>query len=459
MIESWECLGRWWTEDSEPIPGRLMFSPTDGINLELVGTLDPLRARRAKLGDHTVIWGRTVQGHGMSLFGSLEVESSLSGSGEKTSQYKSHWMVLGEHLPASDAVTFHELEVGMFNLEEWIGPSGIVHDTSTEPPYQSSIRYQQLPPLKFRIGSFEASAESNGLWNHSVMPPSAGVRVKSIVRFKTPNVQTLDKFLNGPVRSLQYFLQLATSSRVPMTSLIGTSKRFVQLLPNGESWPVPVPILFTQKKAVPLPDRKHPANMLFSAMGLGATLPSRMNSWQEGRDRYPATLDFHFSTGPLDSDVPLEFRFFSAFVACEAYHRATHSNEQLNPAEYKRRRELLLSSVKTDPEVFEWANEKILGNEPSARRRLQDLYDEQPEIIRTLVEDTFIRRAVATRNRGIVHAHNNNPDVFTGRELFRATSLLRLIIQGCLLREIGFSPEEIGSMVPKITDYRILTTS
>lgn len=460
MLEAFECLGRWWTDANEPVPGRLTFSPTDGVKLDLIGTLDPLRAGRVSAGSHAVMWGRSVQGYNLTLFGSLEATSQLNLPGEKISTYNSSWMVVGEHLLTSDAATFNELDIGIFNLEEWLGFTGITYDNSARPG-QGTIRYKQQPPLKFLLGPFEVSAELEGRTQLNSIPPSASITERARIRIACADALQVGKFLEGPVRSLQYLLELAIGARVPLTSLLGVSRRLLHEPPNADARPAPVSILFVQKRALPAPDRKHAGHMLFTASALGARLHSVVEKWYRGADIYRDALDFHFSVDPQDPGIPLEFKFFSAFVACEAYHRATHHSEQLAPAEYKRRRELLLSAVKSDADLTQWANEKILGNDPSARRRIEDLFDEQPKSVRALVDskESFLKRVIATRNRRIAHGYGGGADILSGRELYRATLLLRLMLQTCLLRDVGFTAAELETTVSRITEYRIVGMS
>lgn len=475
LLDTFELLGRWWLADRRQVPGKLSFSPTGGISLELIGTLDPLQPGEVRPGDHGAIWGQTSAGVEATLFGCLETHSSLHFPGEKTSTYTCSWMIIGEHVDSADSAKFQELELRIFNLEEWAGLNGIVYQSGAHvPPDMTSsygqgarpspgiLSYTQLPPLAFAQGEFQVSVECNGTWHSDSRPPSVGITQKTTFKIRGAREEPLERYLDEPVRSIRCLIELSTGSRVPLVSILAMSSRRSQTLPNGKSEPVPVSIILSQKRAVPVPERRHPAQMLFTLASLGPELSPRMRKWYEGREKFPATLDFHFSIDPeRDSDIPLEFQFFSAFVACEAYHRATHDNEELEPGEYSRRRRLLLSSVEADPVLMRWANEKILGNEPSTRRRLEQLFDEQPEIVRRLIEskDTFVRRAVATRNKGVVHPHGGHADVWTGQSLFRATLALRLIIQTCLLREFGFTEPEIAAMVPKIREYRILKDS
>ena len=136
--------------------------------------------------------------------------------------------------------------------------------------------------------------------------------------------------------------------------------------------------------------------------------------------------------------------------ALEAYHRRTTSNEELTKCQHEVRITKILGTVPS--EYRDWLQNKLIfSNEPSLRRRLSNLYDIFSLTLKSLNinKKSLIHKVVTTRNdltHYDVKPKKNSPK---RKELFVISQKLRIIVEMCLMKEIGFNMEEINNLVCK----------
>ena len=98
------------------------------------------------------------------------------------------------------------------------------------------------------------------------------------------------------------------------------------------------------------------------------------------------------------------------------------------------------------------------SNEPSIGQRLKETYRDFKDIMDEFVDDRkmFIYRLIKTRNR-LTHMEGDGDDAtFTGNDLELATLRLRLLLELCLMKEIGILKEQMKDAVMRNTMFSII---
>ncbi len=105
----------------------------------------------------------------------------------------------------------------------------------------------------------------------------------------------------------------------------------------------------------------------------------------------------------------------------------------------------------------EWLKKRLAySNEPSFRKRLNDIYDKSIQVIENFINyrNVFIQKVIDTRNYLVHHDMGLKDNTAKGQSLVRLTLGLKLLLEVCLLIEIGFDPDQINTLFSKYSRYR-----
>lgn len=195
-------------------------------------------------------------------------------------------------------------------------------------------------------------------------------------------------------------------------------------------------------------------HMLFDYQKIKDTFSQKFSNWFNRADILDTVMDQYFFV--IDRNISrLELNFLQLIQAIESYHRRTRTNTAIPIEEHELRIKNILESV--PEEHRKWLAQKIhYSNEPSLRQRLKDIYDQFSEILSPIFnKKKLINKAVDTRNY-LTHFDQSLKDKsLNGMRLYYFLERLKLILQICLLSEIGFSNSEIIKLFKKNTTYNM----
>ncbi len=190
--------------------------------------------------------------------------------------------------------------------------------------------------------------------------------------------------------------------------------------------------------------------MLFTFKDISGRFESFLRKWFEKVDLLEPIYDLYFGT-LYNPCMYLKHRFLSLIQAIESFHQRIYGGEYLLDENYKKVYDTLVNAipngVKTDfKEILE--NKLKYGNELSLRKRLKEIFDKYQEILNVFIENknTFIEKVVDTRNYQTHHDKDLKERYASGKELYNLTQKLKILLEICLLIELGFSSEEIKDL-------------
>jgi hypothetical protein len=188
-----------------------------------------------------------------------------------------------------------------------------------------------------------------------------------------------------------------------------------------------------------------PEDMLLPLRHIRADLGNIIAKWFSANETMPQVLDLYFAASHSAELFP-ETRFLMYVQALEAYHRIRYRNFEVDPAEHAERLAIILASI---PEQYrEWMRDGLEhSNEPSHGQRVREIYRDLSDVMDEFVEDKkrFIYQVVKTRNQ-MMHLEGDSL-VLEGNDLVLATTRLRLLLELCLLKEIGIGKEKMKAAV------------
>ncbi len=125
-------------------------------------------------------------------------------------------------------------------------------------------------------------------------------------------------------------------------------------------------------------------------------------------------------------------------------------NEELPRDEHEMRIKNIVNATPT--EYRKWLTYKLkYSNEPTLQKRLTHLLNKFNLSIETLIPniDIFTKKVVDTRNYMNHHDLSLKGKTVSDKELFLITEKLRVLVETCLLYEIGFDYDEMKTLLLK----------
>jgi hypothetical protein len=342
------------------------------------------------------------------------------------------------HLTEPETVPFSAYRVRLWNLEEFIGHTGLsverdgmtVHVTGTAP---------KAPVAQ--VGGFSVEVDYE-IGNFGEPFSEGGIRQKGFLNVACDPPVPFPDFVNGALRSIHTLLELAVDSPVPLLTLLAYPITREPTEDDDGHWREPdeVQILFRQRSPVPSGERRPTVMLPFTVAGLGERWESCLRQWHQARTRFGPTFDHYFSLNRAES-MPIENRFLSTVQALESYHRRAfpEATRESRDAFRERKRRLAKEDRRWLAETLQWSNELRL------RDGMRLLWQLMSHTIRGKLgsEDEFARRVANTRNYLTHYGDSRRAGVVAGKELVDLTRQLGLVLRAVFLIELGLNVEEI----------------
>jgi len=245
-------------------------------------------------------------------------------------------------------------------------------------------------------------------------------------------------------RDFAHFLTLAMGSPIFLLDMSGETEKddkvdvaFKRELPAGSQW------LFSSETLFDFERAKDKISIL-------------IDNWFKKNDILEPVRDLYFGT-LYHPHAYLYHSFLSLAQAVETYHRRINQGGVLPKAQYKTKIKTILTGVPAEHQ--KWVKEKLaFANERTLRERITDLMTQASDALKRTIGDeaNFIGQVVATRNY-LTH-YTSKKKVAEGDDLIFLTHKLKLLLEECLLRELGFDRDDLelvmattGATAPQLT--------
>lgn len=444
MIERREYEGEWWflEQPEKRFQGKLTFTPEEGSFLEIVS----FQSKTEFQEEPELILGASVDGKKITLYKCFQTNKK-SHWGEINSDkitFFCSFGFIGTHFEKADQINFKEVSMRYSYLDEWVDQSGfeLIHEFQ-----EFEIKYKRPEPflleinenLKVQIG-FEVSYPT---FSHPQIEVS--MVQKAWITFYPSAPKTLDEYLKI-IFNMTNFLTLSMSVPAYPTLIEGRNES-EKIIVGDKSILKPIDILFQQQSYVLKSVKSlHAREMLFTLKQISKK--DVLQKWFERAQVLEPVYNLYFGTYYQRGYITNEF--LNLTQALEAYHRNTMVNFELPLKEHNERINEILNS--TSEAHKSWLSNKLkYSNEPTLRHRLRELWDKTPASISEKFgsKNSFVNMTVDTRNYWTHFGDDLKANAATGEELYYLVVKLRILIQTCLLQELGFSPSEVELLMSK----------
>jgi hypothetical protein len=411
--------GDFWLPDEPNIrrSGEITFTQDDGGILELIGTFDVIGRH---VSSRPVIVGELVDHKNITLSNCLLTRLT---TGE--SRYRVHYIFIGMTNPDEATPTFKFAYLQLTYLYDWILPrTGIRSYTPDLKDEQFRLSYVRTSLAQAKIGDATLSVELGA--SVRLQHPDSSIHENAAWCVELASPVTFHEILSAYLEPLRQFLILATGMPNSLEKLIfKTAKAEI----------VEVEAYYQQvhyaKKSI---DYLHFGQMVFGFLDIEDQFESVLQEWFRVTTENGITLKL-FERERAAQSLFLDLRLLATSHALEIYHRSQFDSKR-DDSVFSELKALLIGA---SPEASKKWVESVLNNAngKSLYERILELCDGKEELLHILVSDipTFVHLAKDARN---YYTHfSNDKGKKEGLELLLIVETLSILLQSCLLLELG----------------------
>jgi hypothetical protein len=445
MIEEFEYKGIWWLPDKpeKQISGTLRFTPNEGGVLELMSSFKDIQV------EPEIILGVSSNGKNITLHKCFDTKTNFNFPGFLTSSFYANVIFIGAHFQKLEDIKFKSISIHYSHLDEWVNISGF----NIKPPGEEKeliIKYKLPEPIKADVSNVLKvlinirATESSP----SFVQKEATIKQETEIKIETSEDKSFEDY-RRIMYHIQNFLTLGITEPVHPLAIAGLTGVNKEMIEDKVNYP-PVEIFYRLSDIPKSHKPLHPFDMLFTFKDISNSFESFLRNWFEKEDLLEPVYNLYFGT-LYNPRMYLEHRFLSLIQAIESFHQRTYGGEYSSDEDYKVVYDALVNSI---PEgVRSGLKDRLkeylkYGNEFSLRKRLKEIFDKNQEILDGHIgnKKAFIEKVVDTRNYQTHHDEELKERAASGEDLYRLIQKLKLLLEICLLTELGFTSEKIKAL-------------
>jgi len=446
-FESWGMFGE--NADSLLIPGRLVYSPSNGLALELIeNRTGAAAAAVVGLPSLSVIYGRLIDGTLITLIDCITTKTSLGagGVGLPTALVADRG-ILGGHVADLDSLAVKSLTVELSSLSNWtcvrpakpdIAPNGGCVSIHFVRPDPICVMLQGKPfDVKISHGwnAPQSSTSVTVLWN-------AGVTIAAHEKIPFPEAS-----------------EAAWQFQNLMSLLIGhhLSARSAAIKSEKDS-SSQLKLLFAQRGKPDHPD-VHPAQMLLPYELIRSEFPAIVAAWFARSNQTILAANVFFGAQLLESPI-VNVKFLAVAQAAESYHRGLGTGLYMDQAAYDNAVVEVLNHIPAgiEPDHRQSLTSRLkYGNEFSLRKRLQALFNRIPDNVAARIAGNvpqFVSKVVDTRNYFTHYDDASRAGAFAARDAYVAAERLRVLVVANVLHDLGIGDDKLLTVLERSREFQ-----
>lgn len=461
MDECFEYSGEWWLPDQPAARffGTLKYKPETKVFLQLSGGYDEFEAFRESW-KHETVFGISESGEEITLrechIGRFSTPRSSAGS-TASAALEPSWVFIGGHFLSDEELRFDSVEIWYPYLTGWLTHPLRRPDRSINTDADTRNRNSEFPIIALdEIATMSIEYVPNFQKRPGSGMPDYAPSEAAYVHFKFAGGTSLEEIWRRYKRHWEHFFSLALGRPARALDIRG-------VLSDGG-----------QKRIAIIEGIDHRADfyemfpfveMLFPFSEIKDHVDTYLKNWYSKMDCFEPVFNMYFAV-LYQPDLYLDHKFLTYVIALETYHRIVTKNApKFCKEEYNRLVEGMLASIPQEHEKYQkhFRSRLQFGNEPTLREKLRYLVDKMPKVSETFIchNDSgckeFVHVVTETRN-GLVHfaEWRSTKGIHTIGELAIIVKKLQLLMQICLLQEIGLSDRQICEFVGQTPVGRLL---
>jgi ApeA N-terminal domain 1/Apea-like HEPN len=408
--EEFEYKGRWWLPDvpDTEIRGTLRLIPKEEAVLDLEGIFKDLDSKYITK-EQDIILGITADDDYVTLVKCEPHGLSGDAQGLKASSYYANKVFKGVHFQKTQDIKFTSVYVKYSYLNEWVNITGF--DMQPLPGEEIVIKYKTPEPIIVNINDdYKISLIVRaGHFTNYIGEREVSIKEKTYIMIETMKEKSFAEF-KKIIRHVQNFLSLGVTEPVYPLTIDGLSQ-------NGK-------IVNIYDLEININKTTHDlltSDMLFTLKNIEDRFEELLRNWIRKADLLDSVYILYFST-LYNPHLYLEVQFLNLVHAIESYHNAS------TQAKYNKRKKKTV-----------------------LKKRLIEVFENCFDVISSFIKDKeiFINKVVNTRHY-LIHRNPKQKHMAAKEdELDDLTQKLKILIEICLLNELGFTLAEVKNLFLK----------
>lgn len=451
LNEAFEITGYWWLPENpkHTVVGTLYYS-NEKIILELVGAFEDIPNMLQHPKDFSIILGFSNKGKNITLNNCYLNQYQLS-TGFPTSSYRIVTLFIGVHFNTPLNIKFKSITFSTFYLDEWIGKSGFQFPAIEELIKSKIINVKHESPKEISVTLDDKTKIIFGFEvDYDIIPKQFQEITLKQSAFVTIEFDSDTDFSHCHKFNyyLRNFLSLATSQPVYPLVLKGKTAENKIIENSQEKFPT----VLIYYNFVDMPEKPRNVvreNMFFSFDDISANLEICLKNWFSKADNLEPVYNLYFGL-VYTKHVYINQEFQSLIHGLESYHRLMIGGTDALKEEYEKKINNILQNC--PQEHKDWLKEELrYGNELTLKRRLEVLLERFPDVLENypIEGKKFIRRIVDTRNYLTHYDKQLKPRIANDDEKIILNKRMMILLEACLLYELGFSEEKIKILIQR----------
>ncbi len=450
--------GKWWLPDKPELKiyGILKIYHDIFSELELFGLLKDKKMSAIFI-EPTIIVGQSIKGEEITLYKCTEYTS-----GNDRSLFHVNSVFIGLHFINEEQIRFKNISVAYLYLDDWFW-QGNVFEIKDFPNDEKHISYKPNSSIQVDLSNIGLDYKiqiKTGLEGNANYGPRSKIKFeqKTFVEITTTNsnMKSFNDF-NVIIILLQDFFSFGIM-KPAYPILIRGETDSIKENQNYKTYSSLVEIYYLMRGTPNLNENLNIFHMLFCFKDISTKLELVLKKWFEQKNSLSAVFQLYFAS-LYSPSLYIEYKFLSLLQAIEAYCRIRYKGKYISEGEYELIFDKIFKSVIENTKNYLqrslW-NRLKYGNELSLKTRICRLFKEDIEITKLFIknEENFIDKVVDTRNY-LIHQDESLKELsFKVEELFSVNIKLKIMIEKCLLKEIGFNSKEIKALLSRNSLYK-----
>jgi len=441
--------GVWWLPEKPErrLAGEITYGSNSGARLSLYDHFfeNPMAGGFA-------VWGMTVKGEDVSLFNCHATSISAHFIGGRVAEIVAYSGVIGGHFQSADQMKFIKVTAELSHLHEWAWRSGL-QLTRKKSGKGWQVTHDMLPEIRLAaLGDFELGLEFTG----QLLPEygKCSLSENCLLAVEAKKLMPFESF-ETIILQFQGFVALALTRPVYTRSLKGRIDKPKAII-QGQSIYDDFEIIRKDAPRDEKNERLMPHDMQFCLVDLQPEPSAFIKQYFEKRKLLEPVSDLYLST-LYNPRMYVQQRYLALAHAIEAYHRAFvggkyQSNDEYRDGLEKRLWDAVPETI--DPDFRSSLKNKLKYlHEFSLRKRVRDICEKYSTVLTPyLGEATAFASAVADQRNLLTHPDPTSEEQRPPIDLIKVwlkCEQLSLLLEVCLLHEIGFSEEEVSKLMQR----------
>ncbi|MBQ4765753.1 hypothetical protein F9U42_01225 [Pectobacterium versatile] len=452
-------LGFFWLPSlpDNKIAGNITISDGGNIELEIVGSFyEPLDEFKKGLNNDNNL-GRILGN--IEEYGSVTLEKcfyknkKISFDGISKSKVHVEKALLGVEYGKNDTILINNFRFCVEGIDEWININGIKieHNFDRE---TVSIKYTPPKEIKIYINK-EISLSIVFSWSFPSYPIVNEARIvqKAYFEIKSENGDNVEYFTSIAYK-IANLLSFAIDKTVCLKEISFTSESIYQTSAERKFNPKKILLFYASLPHVKEKPTINQDHMLFMFEMIKDNPETVIKKWFDAYEIISPALNLYFSA-KVGAHKYQDGKFLALVQGIETYSRRTIDKKRLSDEDFNA---LVNRLIENCPEEHKgWLHGRLNhGNEINLSKRIKIAIEPFKEILgKNKEREKMIRSIVDTRNY-LTHYEKNLKDkaATSGKQLYLLCIKMEAIFQLNILNMLGFSKNEIISIIKKNSNLR-----